>query len=45
MYTSEFENVARRHGHGGGVDNVPFIVQPGRVTGLLGPGSAGCQPR
>ena len=37
MYTLEFANVTKRYGHEVVVDDLTFTVQPGRVTGFLGP--------
>lgn len=36
MFTLEFENVTKSHGHEVVVDDLTFTVQPGRVTGFLG---------
>ncbi|OFE18374.1 hypothetical protein BA895_12135 [Humibacillus sp. DSM 29435] len=41
MYTLDFKNVTKSYGHQAVVDLLTFIVQPGRVTGFLGPNGAG----
>ena len=37
MSTLEFANVTKRYGHEVVVDELTLTVQPGRVTGFLGP--------
>ena len=41
MYPLEFDHVTKRYGHDVVVDDLTFIVRPGRVTGFLGPNGAG----
>ena len=40
MYTLEFRNLTKRYGQEVVVDDLTFTVQPGRVTGFLGPNGA-----
>ncbi len=37
----EARHLAKRYGHTVAVDEAPFVVRPGRVTGFLGPNGAG----
>ena len=37
----EANNLSKRYGNTVAVDEVSFVVQPGRVTGFLGPNRAG----
>src|SRR4051812_44092181 len=41
MYTLEIDKVTKSYKHEVVVDNLTFIVHPGRVTGFLGPNGAG----
>ena len=41
----EVENLSKRYGDKIAVDDLSFIVQPGIVTGFLGPNGAGNPPR
>jgi ABC-2 type transport system ATP-binding protein len=40
-YPLTFENVSKRYGGTPVVDDLSFVVKPGRVTGFLGPNGAG----
>jgi ABC-2 type transport system ATP-binding protein len=41
MTTIEIDNVTKRYADTLAVDRLSFAVQPGRVTGFLGPNGAG----
>ena len=41
----EVENLSKRYGTKLAVDGLSFVVQPGIVTGFLGPNGAGNPPR
>src|SRR3954454_14136974 len=41
MYPLGIENVTKRYGREAALDDLPFTVQPGRVTRFLGPKGAG----
>ena len=45
MYSLEIEHVTKRYRHDVVVDDLSFTVEPGRVTGFLGPNGAGSRPR
>ena len=41
MHTIEIEHLAKRYGDRTVVDDLSFTVEPGRVTGFLGPNGSG----
>lgn len=41
MYPLIFDHVTKRYGHDVVVDDLSLAVEPGRVTGFLGPNGAG----
>jgi ABC-2 type transport system ATP-binding protein len=41
----EAQHLTKRYGNTVAVDEVSFVVQPGRVTGFLGPNGAASRPR
>ena len=41
MATGECEGLCKRYGNVQALDNVSFVVEPGRVVGLLGPNGSG----
>jgi ABC-2 type transport system ATP-binding protein len=41
----EVQGLTKRYGDKVAVDDLSFTVQPGRVTGFLGPNGAGSRPR
>ena len=41
MATWECKSLCKRYGNGQALDNVSFVVEPGRVVGLLGPNGSG----
>ena len=41
MHTIEIEHLAKRYGDRTVVDDLSFTVEPGRVSGFLGPSGSG----
>ncbi len=41
MYALTFDHLTKRYGHDVVIEDLSFVVRPGRVTGFLGPNGAG----